>query len=291
MRLLLPALLASSLLAGVAFANDRDAHVNALTSPQNTRQSGNPITSVRDANAKKSAVARAKSYETMTLTVGGITNGKPIPNTFTYCAPDGNGGTRDSENLSPAITWSPPPEGTKSMVLLVVDRDVPADLSKANVPGTAIELKDARQNFYHWVLVDIPPSVGGILQGKDSNGLAPGGKPFGKMEYGTDGQNDYGRVSQGSHGGYDGPCPPWNDKRMHQYHFILYALDIPTLKLPDPVHGAQVEVVVKNHILSQAEVVGTYSTNPDWLRQQEKEQKQQAREARTPERHKVRNRN
>jgi phosphatidylethanolamine-binding protein (PEBP) family uncharacterized protein len=35
----------------------------------------------------------------------------------------------------------------------------------------------------------------------------------------------------GEYYGYDGPCPPWNDERVHTYVFTLYALDIPRLPL------------------------------------------------------------
>jgi phosphatidylethanolamine-binding protein (PEBP) family uncharacterized protein len=34
---------------------------------------------------------------------------------------------------------------------------------------------------------------------------------------------------QSNYGGYDAPCPPWNDARLHHYHFIVYAIDAPTL--------------------------------------------------------------
>ena len=30
----------------------------------------------------------------------------------------------------------------------------------------------------------------------------------------------------GTYNGYDGPAPPWNDLRVHRYHFQLFALDI-----------------------------------------------------------------
>ena len=28
----------------------------------------------------------------------------------------------------------------------------------------------------------------------------------------------------GTYRGYDGPAPPWNDQRVHRYHFTLFAL-------------------------------------------------------------------
>ena len=265
MRNLLPAFLSLSLVTSTALA-DPGLTRNAI--PQRNQQTGkgNP-TNTRQVNNENAIIAQEKTYGTFTLTVSHIANDQTIPDLYAYCAPNGSGGTQDSQNISPAIQWSPPPANTQSLVFLVVDRDVPANFDKANIPGTTIDVKAPRQNFYHWVLVDIPPNVNGILQGKDSDGIIAGGKPLGTTQgYGINGQNDYSKMSPGPHGGYDGPCPPWNDMRMHHYHFIAYALDIPSLKLPNPVKGAQVEVAIKGHILAQSEVVGTYSTNPSWLK-------------------------
>ena len=33
----------------------------------------------------------------------------------------------------------------------------------------------------------------------------------------------------GNYGGYDGPCPPWNDERVHHYITTVYALDLDAL--------------------------------------------------------------
>ena len=41
----------------------------------------------------------------------------------------------------------------------------------------------------------------------------------------------------GDYGGYDGPCPPWNDELLHHYRFTLYALDVPSLGLPGAFGG------------------------------------------------------
>ena len=66
---------------------------------------------------------------------------------------------------------------------------------------------------------------------------------------------------KGIHGGYDGPCPPWNDERMHHYHFIVYALNVPTLGLTGAVDGKKAQAAMEGHILAQGEVVGTYTNN------------------------------
>lgn len=75
------------------------------------------------------------------------------------------------------------------------------------------------------------------------------------------GRNSYGDGAKGKNG-YDGPCPPWNDERIHTYHFIVYALDVVSLDLDDGFSGAQAEKALAGHILAQGEATGIYSTNP-----------------------------
>lgn len=195
--------------------------------------------------------------------VAGISGGKRIPPKFAYCRGDGKGRTKEANNISPAISWFSGPPGTMSYAILVVDKDVPANFEYANLPDQTIPVDYPRQDFYHWVLVDIPANIKGLLEAKNSNGVTEGGKPYGKTDYGINGQNDYSLVSPvGMHGGYDGPCPPWNDERLHIYHYTVYALDIPSLGLPNPVRGKQVEAAMAGHILAQGEATGSYTTNP-----------------------------
>ena len=186
----------------------------------------------------------------------GIKEGAQIASKYAYCMPDGKGKTQNGGNISPAISWMGAPAKTKSFAIIVVDKDVPANFETANKEGKTIPTDFPRQNFYHWVLVNIPVGIHGLLEGKDSEGVTPGGKPTGKLEYGLSGVNGYG------FGGYDGPCPPWNDERLHRYHFIVYALDIPAVQLPEPIKGVLAEAAMVGHILAQGEVTGTYSNNP-----------------------------
>jgi Raf kinase inhibitor-like YbhB/YbcL family protein len=198
----------------------------------------------------------ALAAATLDVKIQGIEQDKPIPTKYAYCMPDGKGKTKDGGNISPAISWSGAPEGTKSYAIIVVDPDVPAKFDTANKDGEVITENFPRQNFYHWVLVDIPVRVQGLLAGKDSNGVTPGGKLTGQLDYGLSGINGYG------FGGYDGPCPPWNDQRLHHYKFTVYALDVASLKLPDPVRGILAEKAMEGHVLAKGEVVGTYTNNP-----------------------------
>ena len=211
--------------------------------------------------------APEQALPSVDLKITGISENQPIPEQFAYCKPDGKGQTMDSDNISPAIHWLNAPEAAKSFVLIVVDRDVPADFTDANKPGKEIPAAAPRQDFYHWVLTDIPPALLALYEGADSKGVVAGGKPVGRKAYGTNGKNDYAKMSPGPHGGYDGPCPPWNDLRLHHYHFMFYALDIASLGLPNPITGPQAKAAMEGHILAKGEVTGTYSNHPRWLAQ------------------------
>ena len=62
--------------------------------------------------------------------------------------------------------------------------------------------------------------------------------------------------------GYDGPCPPWNDERVHHYVFTLYALDMPRLPLTGRFTGLEARMAIYGHILDEACIFGTYALNP-----------------------------
>ena len=66
----------------------------------------------------------------------------------------------------------------------------------------------------------------------------------------------------GDYFGYDGPCPPWNDERVHHYVFTLYALDTPRLELPARFSGTDARNAMRGHVLAEASIAGRYSLNP-----------------------------
>lgn len=66
----------------------------------------------------------------------------------------------------------------------------------------------------------------------------------------------------GDYGGYDGPWPPFNDERVHHYHFTVYALDVASLGLPQKFSGPDALKTMQGHILDQVTIIGTYSLNP-----------------------------
>ena len=68
---------------------------------------------------------------------------------------------------------------------------------------------------------------------------------------------------KGDYGGYDGPCPPWNDELVHHYHFTVYALDVPSLRLEGAFNGPAALRALHSHILAKGSWMGTYTLNPE----------------------------
>ena len=66
----------------------------------------------------------------------------------------------------------------------------------------------------------------------------------------------------GDYGGYDGPCPPWNDEVVHRYRFTVYALDVSSLGLSEKFGGPEVLQAIEGHVLAKGSWVGTYTLNP-----------------------------
>jgi Raf kinase inhibitor-like YbhB/YbcL family protein len=94
----------------------------------------------------------------------------------------------DGKDVSPQLTWSAPPEGTKSIVVIVDDPDASSG------------------GFTHWLVMDLPPETLTLGEGVDPTTLGA-----------RIGQNDFHNVR------YNGPCPPRGD--MHRYEFRVYASD------------------------------------------------------------------
>ncbi len=140
-----------------------------------------------------------------------FTQGGLIPKKFTC---DGN-------NVSPALSWSDLPPGTRSLALIADDPDAPS--------GT----------FTHWVLYNIPPSLTGLPEAVP--GAAPG--------IGTQGNNSFGRTQ------YDGPCPPRG--ALHRYFFTLYALDLAP-NLTGGLNATRLQSAMRDHILAQSQWMGKY---------------------------------
>jgi len=196
------------------------------------------------------------------------TNGDRIPARHAAGKPDGSGGATFSDNLSPHLAWSDLPPLTQSVALICHDFDVPSRADDVNQPDREVPSDLPRIDFFHWVLVDLPPLPAEIAEGEFSRGFTARGKPGPEAPNGArQGLNDYtgwfaGNADMaGQYFGYDGPFPPFNDSLVHHYVFTLYALVLPRLDLGGVFTGPQVRQKMARHVLAEATFSGTYTLN------------------------------
>lgn len=147
------------------------------------------------------------------MTTAAFRDGGSIPKEFTC----------DGRDVSPALAWTDPPAGTKSLALIVDDPDAPA--------GT----------WVHWLLYDLPADTRKLPEDMPKAREFPNGA--------RQGGNDFGKI------GYNGPCPPRGS--AHRYVFKLYALDSKT-DLKSGATKNELERAMRRHILAQAELIGKF---------------------------------
>ncbi len=204
----------------------------------------------------------------MKLTSTSWTEGARIPARHAAGKPDPATTVTFSDNVSPQFAWSGMPPGTKSLALICHDPDVPSRGDDVNQPGREVPAELPRVDFFHWVLVDLPPTLTGLAEGEFSRGFTPRGKSGPASLHGArQGLNDYtgwfaaNADMSGNYHGYDGPFPPFNDALLHRYVFTLYALDLARLPVEGSFTGAQAREAMRGHVLAEASFSGTYTLN------------------------------
>ncbi len=206
----------------------------------------------------------------MQLRSDSFENGAPIPPQFAFGKRGEDSPCVLSTNRNPHLAWSGAPRDTRSFALACIDVDVPSRGDDVNKEGRTVGADLPRVEFAHWLMIDIPADCNEIAEGACSDGITAHGKrdphgPRGSRQ----GRNDYtgwfasNPEMSGTYLGYDGPCPPWNDARVHHYHFRLYALDVAKLDLPDDFDWQQMQQALRGHVLAEARWVGTYTLNPE----------------------------
>ncbi len=152
-------------------------------------------------------------FEIMQIQSSAFQEGGTIPKQYTC----------DGEDISPPLSWSAPPDGAKSLVLICDDPDAPV--------GT----------WVHWVLFGLTPETAFLPERVPSDEEVLGGAKHGR--------NDFGNL------GYGGPCPPPGPQ--HRYFFKLYAVDIePALDVG--ATKAEVLEAIEGHILAEGQLMGRY---------------------------------
>lgn len=134
-------------------------------------------------------------------------------------------------NVSPDISWTAGPKGTKSYAVICQDPDAPR-----------------KDPWVHWIVFNIPADVQSLAQGLSNKA---------KLDHGIQqGRNDYpDRVKQI---GWGGPNPP---SGTHRYYFYVYALDcdLPELKDKTPNKDELLRAIKKHKVLGQGLLIGTYA--------------------------------
>ncbi len=132
--------------------------------------------------------------------------------------------TCDGAGINPPLQISNVPEGTKSLVLLMSDPDIPDSVKQSrNI-----------EKFDHWVVFNMPATT--TMIGEDAT------------PSGMQGLNGAGKAA------YAGPCPP---DREHRYFFRLYALSQMLEFKKDPTLD-EVVASMGSTTLETAELIGRY---------------------------------
>ena len=132
--------------------------------------------------------------------------------------------TCEGEDISPQLSWRDAPEGTKSFVLICDDPDAPM--------GTCD----------HWLIYNIPADSEGLSEAVPTDESLTDGSKHG--------------LNSWKNTNYGGPCPPPGNP--HRYFFKLYALDT-MLPLTSEVNKSSLENTMQDHILEEAQLMGTFS--------------------------------
>lgn len=204
----------------------------------------------------------------MKLCITSFPDGEVIPDQFAFGVPDKHNHVKLGQNKNPHVYWKDVPQDTRSLALICLDSDAPAKGTHVNKEHEVIAENEPRIDFFHWVLVDINPKLNEIKVGEASDGVTAKGKRVGKTHLGVTGINDYTKWfsedpdMKGNYGGYDGPCPPWNDELPHRYYFRLYALNVDTLGFEGAFDGKKALEAMNGKIIAHSEWTGTYSLNP-----------------------------
>jgi Raf kinase inhibitor-like YbhB/YbcL family protein len=133
------------------------------------------------------------------------------------------------ENVSPQLSWTGVPEGTKSFAILMED---PEGRGGAGV--------------HHWVAYGIPASVTSFAEGEVSK---PSDKYVG------------GKSTQGV-GNYSGPCTPPGSP--HHYTFVVIATDLDPKELPPGLTREELQAKIvppaptPSHAKGTAGIVGMF---------------------------------
>lgn len=130
-------------------------------------------------------------------------------------------------NVSPELSWTNAPEGTKSFAVSMYDPDAPTG-----------------SGFWHWVAFDIPATAKGLARGAGTAG--GGAMPGGTIH----------SIADANVAGYVGACPP--PGKPHRYVITVKALKVDKLGLDETASGALVGFLANANVLAEASITATF---------------------------------
>jgi Raf kinase inhibitor-like YbhB/YbcL family protein len=131
--------------------------------------------------------------------------------------------TADGEDVSPPLSWTGVPEGTRELVLICDDPDAEEGV------------------FTHWVVYGILPDAGELPEGLPDDAVVD--EPVSLVQ----GLNEFDDI------GWRGPEPD-EDAGPHRLFFRLFALDA-ELDLSPGITRTELRRATKDHVLAIAELV------------------------------------
>jgi Raf kinase inhibitor-like YbhB/YbcL family protein len=162
--------------------------------------------------------ARLPEAATFTVTSTTITDGAPFPAEQM----SGAFGVPGGQDISPQLSWSGAPEGTKSYAVTVYDPDAPTG-----------------SGFWHWAVADIPASITELPEGAgDDSGS---GLPDGAFQLPNDA-----RTAR-----FIGAAPPAGHG-PHRYFVVVHALSTDAIGVPAEATPAYLGFTMASHILGRA---------------------------------------
>ncbi|MEZ7124599.1 YbhB/YbcL family Raf kinase inhibitor-like protein [Nonomuraea sp. AD125B] len=168
--------------------------------------------------------ARLPQVPSFTLTSTTLADGAPWP------AEQRSASLPGGKDISPQLSWSGAPEGTKSYAVTVYDPDAPTG-----------------SGFWHWAVADIPATVTELPEGAgDDTGS---GLPDGAYQLPNDA-----RVAR-----YLGAAPPAGHG-PHRYFVVVHALDTETIGVPASATPAYLGFTITGHLLGRAVLTATAET-------------------------------
>ena len=136
-------------------------------------------------------------------------------------------GVPGGKDVSPQLSWSGAPEGTKSYAVTVYDPDAPTG-----------------SGFWHWAVADIPATVTELPEGAgDDTGS---GLPEGAFQLPNDA-----RLAR-----FIGAAPPAGHG-PHRYVIVVHALDVESIGVAADGTPAVLGFTIASHILARAVLTAT----------------------------------